>query len=238
VCSSDLATGLPFSTALVDSNRISNNANQYAFGIIAPPSGFGTWITVTGASDLLGPPYNGQLGTPGNDPRTPIIYNVTGDLDLSGSTTLNVVGPVIILVSGRLNIQGSAKIVISDGATPNDYTDDGSLQIIINGDMNIGDGGIGGFDNQTLRPRRLAIFCNSSLNTGQSINSATPFYGAIYAPNCPLYVYGNASIFGSLVGQYVQFSGTPTIHYDLDLWKASFSVVNTPYDVSQWIVSN
>jgi hypothetical protein len=51
-------------------------------------------------------------------------------------------------------------------------------------------------------------------------------------------VNGDPRIYGALVGQSVTFNGTPTIHYDLDLRKASFSVVNTPYDVSQWLVSN
>ena len=42
------------------------------------------------------------------------------------------------------------------------------------------------------------------------------------------------AIYGALVGQSVTFNGTPAIHYDHDLWKASFSVVDTPYDVSKW----
>jgi hypothetical protein len=74
-----------------------------------------------------------------------------------------------------------------------------------------------------------------------TINTATPFYGAVYAPNSPL-IAGSVSVdltvYGALVGQSVTFNGTPTIHYDLDLRKTTFSVVNTPYDVSQWIVSN
>jgi hypothetical protein len=73
------------------------------------------------------------------------------------------------------------------------------------------------------------------------INTATPFYGVVYAPNFPLFVGSvsvNMTIYGALAGQSVTLNGTPTIHYDLSLRKATFSVVNTPYDVSQWIVSN
>jgi hypothetical protein len=71
-----------------------------------------------------------------------------------------------------------------------------------------------------------------------TIDSAHDFYGAVYAPNSPLVVNSNLTIYGALVGQSVTFNGTPTIHYDLALRKATFSVVNTPYDISQWIVSN
>jgi len=99
-----------------------------------------------------------------------------------------------------------------------------------------------GINNLTRRPRKLAIFCNStSSSPGQVIgttNDIYGFYGTIYAPTSPLIVNGDPRIYGAFVGQSVTFNGTPTIHYDLDLWKASFSVVNTPYDVSQWIVSN
>jgi hypothetical protein len=69
-------------------------------------------------------------------------------------------------------------------------------------------------------------------------NDIYGFYGTIYAPTSPLIVNGDPRIYGAFVGQSVTFNGTPTIHYDLDLRRATFSVVNTPYDVSQWIVSN
>ncbi len=99
-----------------------------------------------------------------------------------------------------------------------------------------------GINNLTRRPRKLAIFCNSnSSSPGQVITTTNDLYGfycAVYAPNSPLVVNGDPRIYGALVGQSVTFNGTPTIHYDLDLRKASFSVVNTPYDVSQWLVSN
>ena len=99
-----------------------------------------------------------------------------------------------------------------------------------------------GINNLTRRPRKLAIFCSGNPpSTVQVINTTTDlygFYGAVYAPNSPLAVNGDSRLYGALVGQSVAFTGIPTIHYDLDLRRASFSVVNTPYDVSQWNVSN
>ncbi len=97
-----------------------------------------------------------------------------------------------------------------------------------------------GINNLTRRPRKLAIFWsgNSSDPGLTTANDLYGFYGAIYAPNSPLVVAGDPRIYGALVGQSVTFNGIPTIHYDLDLRRASFSVVNTPYDVAQWLVSN
>jgi sugar lactone lactonase YvrE len=97
-----------------------------------------------------------------------------------------------------------------------------------------------GINNLTRRPRKLAIFCSSNSSSPglTTTNDLYGFYGTVYAPNSPLVVNGDPRIYGALVGQSVTFNGTPTIHYDLDLRKAAFSVVNTPYDVWQWVVSN
>ena len=204
-----------------DNNRLSNNANQYAFGIVPPvgPNGgllFGG--AVTGSQ---------TIGTAATTPS--IYYDGSNGINLSGNDTLTIDGPVIIFISNDLKIAGgsSASIVL---------TANGSAQIYVMGNLDIEGGGI---DNQTLRPRKLAIFCiGSPPSTVQVINTATPFYGAVYVPNSPLTVNSNLTVYGALVGQSVTFNGTPTIHYDLDLRRASFSVVNTPYDIAQWLVSN
>ena len=226
VTSIDTTTGHP-SSVRIDNNRISNNANQYVFDIVAP-TGAGT--TVTGGNTIV---TLSPLGFSGAS--APSIYYVTGDLTLSGSDILTINGPVIIGVSGNLTIQDNAQIVVTYNANP-DLA--GSAQIYVAGQtISIGGQGI---DNQTQRPRKLTIFHDRTPSTsGQmTIDSVHDFYGAIYAPNSPLVVNSDLTVYGALVGQSVTFNGTPTIHYDLDLRKATFSVVNTPYDVSQWIVSN
>ena len=105
---------------------------------------------------------------------------------------------------------------------------------------------LGGFKNLTKQPRNLAVFSTYTplppdWLQGQKFNTSTPFYGVIYAPTSWLHLgWEDAScvpkitVYGSLVGQGVYFWTTPTIHYDLDLWKAYFSVVDTPYDISKW----
>ena len=216
----------------IDYSRISNNANQYAFDIKQDSDLPGNYAGDDSAINLaiIG---DYPIGTPST--TVPKRY-VVSSLFLANSDKLTIAGPVIIKVAGDLTIQDSAKIVISDNATPTNYTDDGSLQIVVDGNINIGGRGV---DNKPARPRNFVIFCTSISSTpGQLISTATDFYGAVYAPNSPLVVNGNPTVYGALVGQSVTFNGTPTIHYDLDLRKATFSVVNTPYDVAQWIVSN
>jgi hypothetical protein len=242
-------TGDTSTSPPIDYSRISNNANQYAFDIVEP-TGAGT--TAIDASDLISKTSGGQLGTPGA--LTPSIYHVTGNLTLSGSDILTINGPVIINVSSNpgnpcnLTIQGSAKIVVSEGHNPDlsvNHDLDGSAQIYVTGNLDIEGGGI---DNQTQRPRKLAIFCtkiSGSAILNWNATDANPFYGAVYVPYSPLSIGSESgppnydmTIHGALVGQSVTFNDKPTIHYDRDLRTATFSVVNTPYDVWQWIVSN
>jgi len=209
VTSIDSTTGLP-SSVRIDNSRISNNANQYAFDIVAP---------TTAASSGL--PDQGVLLTSGGP--FPSGYYTAGNWVQSSDSILTITEPTIIFASSDFDVEGS---IIIDPTSP------GPVQIYVGGKLTIAGNGI---DNQTMRPRKLAIFCTGTQGT---ISTNTPFYGAVYAPNSPMVVNSDLTVYGALVGQSVTFTGTPAIHYDLDLRKATFSVVNAPYDVSQWLVSN
>ena len=214
-------TGDTSTSPPIDYSRISNNANQYAFDIV-PPVGPNGGLLFGGAVTGIQ-----TIGTGATTPS--IYYDGSNGINLSGNDTLTIDGPVIIFISNDLKIAGgsSASIVL---------TANGSAQIYVAGNLDIEGLGI---DNRTKRPRKLAIFCSGNPpSTAQVINTATPFYGAVYTPNSPLVVNSNLTVYGALVGQSVTFNGIPTIHYDLDLRTATFSVVNTPYDVWQWVVSN
>ena len=211
-----ITTGSVTNLPATDNNRLSNNANQYAFDIVAP---------INASSSGL--PNGGTLLPTDAGPLPSGYYSTTGNWIQPPASTLTIIGPAIIYAPNDFDVEGS--IIIDPSST-------GPVQIYVGGNLTIAGNGI---DNQTLRPKNLAIFCiGNPPSTAQVINTATPFYGTVYAPNSPLVVNSNPTIYGALVGQSVTFNGTPTIHYDLDLRKATFSVVNTPYDVSQWIVSN
>lgn|GEM_PF-1170382 len=200
------------SATRIDYSRISNNANQYAFDIVAP--------TTASSSGL---PDGGTLHPTDAGLFPSGYYSTTGNWVQPPASILTITGPAIIFASSDFDIEGS--IIIAP-------TSPGPVQIYVGGKLTIAGNGI---DNQTKQPRKLAIFCTGTQGT---INTNTPFYGAVYAPNSPLVVNSDLTVYGALVGQSVTFTGTPTIHYDLDLRNASFGVVNTPYDVSQWLVSN
>lgn len=141
---------------------------------------------------------------------------------------LIVDGPVIIFVTHDFSISGAGYITI---------TTNGSLQIVVENDISIA--GTGGIDNQTMLPKNLAVFGKkASVSTPYlTLKTTKPFYGAFYAPNAVMEVGVsgvNPTIYGSLVAQKVLFSGTPAIYYDLDLRSATFSVVDTPFEATEW----
>lgn len=225
-----------------DPRYIFTNACQNLFDVVAP-TGAGT--TVTGVNDLTNPGYpyylNGHLGTSGAS--TPSIYYVTGDLTLlSSSDSLTIDGPVIIKIAGNLTVQGTAQIVVKKGV---DSAHNGSAQIHVGQRLKIEGSGI---DNETMLPRNLAII-NTSSGSYSDINyytaqlhTSVPFYGVIYVPNGSLQLYGYSvytRIYGAVVANVVdQGYGNGEIHYDLDLRKAVFSTLNTPYEIYQWLISN
>ena len=138
------------SSARIDNSRISNNANQYAFNLIPEDKLPGSY-----AGDFSGINLHdgtAKIGTPGA--TVPSRYIVSA-LSLASNDVLKIQGPVIIDVTGNLTIQGSARIVVSKGHNPDL---DGSAQIYVAGNLNIGGGGGGGggvyvadTDNHTIR---------------------------------------------------------------------------------------
>jgi len=221
-----------------DPRYVFTNASQNLFEIVAP-SGAGT--TVSGIAELKAAPFYSQLGTAGA--TTPTIFYVTGDLSvLSSADNLTINGPVIIRISGNLTINGTGQIIINKGA---DAAHNGSAQIFVGGRLDIEGAGV---DNKTKLPKNLATISTSSgsyadINyyTAQLATSGA-YYGVIYVPygSLRLYaVYGSTTICGAVLAQTVdQGWGNGYFHYDLSLRDAVYPTLNTPYDVSQWLVSN
>jgi Tfp pilus assembly protein PilX len=211
----------------IDSSRETTSPYQPVFDV---PSASGPTLYYTGGTQ--------NLGTPGA--TTPTIYTASVN-DTSGwsgwynlaAGTLNINGPVIIVIPGSLYINGSGSIVISSTANSN-----ASLQIVVSGGAYIYYNGI---NNQTKLAKNLSIIGSGSTYSGNLIQfyASTPYYGTVYAPYDDINVYGYSStsaVYGSLVGYsvttYPNGVASLPIHYDTDLANATLSGVTTPYAVS------
>lgn len=213
-------------TVKIDANRLSTSANQI-IADVATPSGAG--LTLNEPSGTV------HLGTAGGSTTT---YYATlgassgwsGYYNLS-SGTLQIDGPVVIVVPGNFYINGSGSIVIKSG---------GSLQLLVSGSAYIYYNGI---DNQTKLAKNLAII-GTGTYTGNVIQfwTSTKFYGAVYAPKADVTLYGYSSaseFFGAYVGNNVTvypYSSTALpIHYDTNLRNTVYTGIGDtamPYAVS------
>jgi hypothetical protein len=150
---------------------------------------------------------------------SPTVYNASG-INLTAGATVTIQGPVVLIVSGNVNISGGQILLAT--ALPIASHAAASLTIFLeNGSMTLGDNGIVNTDANPL-PKHLAILSTNNTNTSNSvqISTNTPICGAIYFPYLPITVTGTTPTFyGSIVGQSVTFSTStvPTIHYDMAL---------------------
>lgn len=207
----------------IDATRISTSPYQPVFEIKAP----------TASTPL--PAGTTSIGDP--TASGPALYFAT-DVLLTGSEVLTVNGPVILVISGYLKIQQNAKIQVT--TTLDEFgavIGTGSIQILLTGstsELSIGGKGI---ENKTKRPKNVAVFdAATSAYNPPEIATSEEFHGVVYAPNSELTVSSDLQLYGSLVAKHVTISGSPSIHYDVDLRRVTtqFSGLETPYVISSW----
>ena len=177
----------------IDTTRETTSPYQPVFDVITPSA----TTLLTGSSQTI--------GTPGA--ATPSYYYYSGDYYLGGSDILTVDGPVVVVISGYLATQNTAKISV---------TANGSLTVFVGGALWLDGGGI---VNTTKLPKNVAIFGQTGNSNTFEFSTTTPFYGVIYAPSAFLSFYNNVTLYGAIVGQAVTFNSgsSPTFHYDTSL---------------------
>lgn len=157
-----------------------------------------------------------------------VSYKRTGDLTvdggLLGAANLTIRGDIKLVIDGDLTIKssllGDGKITIANG---------GSLQIFVNGTVKIGGDG---FDNKSLDPRNLAIYCTATGSTPTlDYTSDQPFYGVIYSENRKINITKPGPFYGAILARNdITFNAAnPIFHYDTALRTARFSGITTPY---------
>jgi hypothetical protein len=162
-------------------------------------------------------PISGILSRTWATPTLPVtttVYYANGINLTNATVTIHV--PTVIVLYGSLNISGTGGIVLNGL--------NASLTIFAeNGAVTIGGNGI---TNTTAipYPKRVAILSTNNATWAYPFNTVTlstavPFYGVIYFPYLPISVTSpnGSAIYGSIVGQSISFTNSPTIHYDVAL---------------------
>jgi hypothetical protein len=234
----------------VDSSRLMSSPIPYqpVFAENLPT----TWNPFPAACDNAGAAPNlayviNQTSTLGNPASTiPAVYDVTNGIDLYGSSVLTIQGPVVLICQGSVSISATAQIQLVGPKA--------SLLIFVeSGSVSIGGNGINDTNPVPLAKRVAIVSTNNTSSTSTvTLSTTTPFYGVIYFPYLKVDVIGNPTIYGSIVGSQVTFTGSPTIHYDVALrtpdtnlsaafgdanFGGSFNYLGAPVTASNFVAS-
>lgn len=123
--------------------------------------------------------------------QNPSVYILDG-IDLSGGAVLEVDnsnGPVVVICNGDLELRGRT------GIQSNLHHGAGSM---------------------SPSPMDITILCTDACTTVDMAGNPDAF-AAIYAPNSDVNIHGNADVYGSIVGNKIDFKGNAQLWYDIQL---------------------
>ncbi len=150
---------------------------------------------------------------PNIEREKPTILTTSARYDsiyLGRGQSLVVDGDVTLYVTGDVSLSNSAQLLVND-ANP-----DASLRLYLGGNLYCKNGGA--INNLSKDPKRLKVYGLDSC-TNMSFATAGVFYGAIYAPNTPIYIKSALEIHGAVVAGSFTQGATSNFHYDASLRK-------------------
>jgi hypothetical protein len=144
----------------------------------------------------MGKVAEGTIGTAGVE-----TTYVLDEIYVKNKKVLKIEGDVKMIVTGDLQVFGEIRI-----------TEGSSLEVYIDGDVDVGGTGI---VNLTNKPPNLLMYASGNGAKGQfKLHGSTAFAGAVYAPNSEVLMDGGSEMFGAVVGDTVKFNGNNKFHYD------------------------
>ena len=180
------------------------------FPLVTPPefTGPDTPINIQKTSLTIGPADSGRY--------TGITLKTGAVLAIDG-------GDVVLHVTGDINIGKGCEIAIK----PNS-----SLTLYLDGNLVAGNSN--GINNETMIPSNFALY-GTGQNQTFDLKAGSAFYGAIYAPNAKIDVFGGVDIYGSFISSSFWTKSGSNIYYDVALRdNVSMSGVGSHFVVKRW----
>lgn len=147
------------------------------------------------------------------------------EIQLSGQSTLTVVGPANIYLSdGGLSTSGQSELIISAAST-------GKVVLYIDDDVAVSGQGI---LNETSVPSNFILY-GSGQDQNIFLSGQEELYAAIYAPNSTTTLSGQSELFGALVCDTAAINGQASVHFDIDLRNFSSEFDKDNLIVQNWL---
>ena len=160
----------------------------------------------TGANTSLPSGSNITIGNPAA--VSPTRYDID-KIDLSGSDTITVIGPVQLYLSDGMSVSGDARVIVENGGSveiysPKDFTFSG--EALVNNTTN-------------KRPKNFKLFGTAASANDQtlSISGQAALSFVFDGPNAKANLSGQGYVAGSIVANEVTVSGQIEFHYDVTL---------------------
>lgn len=175
---------------------LSGNVKITGDATVGPNGNPNTVITTSGNVQITGTQTAASSLLPLPPVQVPADLTNSGNLSLTGSTTMTLPGGSYLYSS--INITGNGRLYFTGPAT-----------VYVRGNMTMT--GNGRITSQNA-PADLSVKIVSVSNV--NLNGNANIYGNIYGNDVAVTLSGNASIFGSVTGDTIQASGNAKVHYD------------------------
>jgi len=192
-----------------------------AGGSVSDPS------KVTGTSTNLAPvvtfptmtcPGGGYTPASGIPEGPGISYNAaTGDLSVTAGRDLTLPVPPASYHFHDVTLTGNATLTINPGSR--------HVDLYISNTLSASGGAIA---NGITSPTTLTIWGCGPSTTDWALSGGTGSYFAVYAPDHPLAITGNSSLYGALIGASITNTGGAKIHFDEALLRSSSNLKVVP----------
>ena len=160
----------------------------------------------TGANTSLPSGSNITIGNPAS--VSPTRYDIS-KIDLSGSDSITIIGPVQFYLTDGMSVSGDARVIVENGGSveiysPKDFTFSG--EALVNNTTN-------------KRPNNFKLFGTAASANDQtlSISGQAALNFVFDGPNAKANLSGQGYVAGSIVANEVTVSGQIQFHYDVTL---------------------
>ncbi len=208
----------------VDSSRVRHDFTSN-FPDVAAPTTFSTGLLSTSLGTVNSSvtlPRVGDVATASGR----YVYSVTS-VNLAGSDTISIKGPVDLVVTGSFSLSGNALLSVGGIGSSSP-----SVNLYCAGNVSLGGNGM---SNQTSDASKATLWGTAVSPTTQtvSVTGNGSFTGTVYAPNANVTMSGNGDTSGAIIGNSVTMGGNGKFHYDTQLANVQ-ATLDTSYRLNSW----
>jgi hypothetical protein len=159
-----------------------------------------------------------------------ITYFKYDNINIPNSCLLSLLGTVYLHVTGDIRLNNGSEIRVN--GVPMDPTSWSTVTIYLDGDLNVGQGGL--INNRTEKPRQFVLWGSGTSAQGENwnINNTGSYYGVYYGPNATIDVKQSATFYGSILGRNFNLAQSSQVHYDWDLSR--INEADSGFDIDRW----